>query len=207
MAVVDSNLSFVCIDVGAFGRESDSNVFKHTILCAINIPKPKCLPNTDESPQPYVFVADEAFALHKNLLRPYPGRGLTNTRRILNYRISRARRTVECVFGVLSNKWRVLHTPLLVEPDFADDIIKSCCILHNFVRKIDGYNFEDMDSSYLVDGLPNRGPEYDLKELKSEICMQSISWDQDPYHSSTTKYKNTTPTYELLIILIKINNF
>ncbi|CAI6352960.1 unnamed protein product [Macrosiphum euphorbiae] len=91
-------------------------------------------------------------------LRPYPGRGLTNTRRIFNYRLSRARRTVECAFGVLSNKWRVLHTPLLVEPDFADDIIKACCILHNFVRKRDGYNFEDMDTSYLVDGLSNRGP-------------------------------------------------
>lgn len=52
----------------------------------------------------------------------------------------------------------MLHTPLLVEPDFADDIIKACCILHNFVRKRDGYNFEDMDTSYLVDGLPNRGP-------------------------------------------------
>lgn len=164
MAVVDSNLSFVCIDVGAFGRESDSNVFKQCpfgkklYANQLNIPEPKCLPNTDDSPQPYVFVADEAFGLHKNLLRPYPGRGLTNTRRIFNYRLSRARRTVECAFGVLSNKWRVLHTPLLVEPDFADDIIKACCILHNFVRKRDGYNFEDMDTSYLVDGLPNRGP-------------------------------------------------
>lgn len=163
MAVVDANLSFISIDVGAYGREADSNVFKESPFGKmlynnqLDIPEPTFLPNTFCSPQPYVFVADEAFALHKNLLRPYPGRGLTDKRRIFNYRLSRARRTVECAFGVLSNKWRVLHTPLLVEPEFADDIVKACCILHNFVRKRDGCNFEDMDTSFLVDDLPARG--------------------------------------------------
>jgi len=111
------------------------------------------LPNTQDVVQPYVFVADEAFALHKNLLRQYPGRGLTDKRRIFNYRLSRARRTVEWAFGVLSNKWRVLHTPLLVEPDFANEVIKACCILHNFVRQRDGINFDDMATSQLVDDL------------------------------------------------------
>lgn len=120
MAVVDANLFFISIDVGAYGREADSNVFKESPFGKmlynnqLDIPEPTLLPNTFCSPQPYVFVADEAFALHKNLLRPYPGRGLTDKRRIFNYRLSRARRTVECAFGVLSNKRRVLHTPLLV---------------------------------------------------------------------------------------------
>lgn len=163
MAVVDANLSFVAIDVGAYGRESDSNVFKECPFGKklysgqLNIPEPAYLPNTQNVVQPYVFVADEAFALHKNLLRPYPGRGLTDKRRIFNYRLSRARRTVECAFGVLSNKWRVFHTPLLVEPDFANEIIKACCILHNFVRQRDGINFDDMATSQLVDDLEVRG--------------------------------------------------
>jgi len=29
-----------------------------------------------------------------------------------------------------------------VNTDFAEDIIKACCVLHNFVREQDGYNFE-----------------------------------------------------------------
>jgi len=75
----------------------------------------------------------------------------------------------------------VLHTPLLVEPDFADDIIKACYILHKFVRKRDGYNFEDMDTSYLVDGLPNRGPGtrsqgIKVKDLYAEYFMGSVSF-------------------------------
>jgi len=40
----------------------------------LNLPEPTCLPNTNNSPQPYVIIGDEAFGLHRNLLRPYPGR-------------------------------------------------------------------------------------------------------------------------------------
>lgn len=157
MAVVDSEYCFVSIDVGAYGRESDSTVFKDCPFGKklysnqLNLPAPACLPNTTDSPQPFVIVGDEAFGLHKNLLRPYPGRGLNPTRRVFNYRLSRARRLVECAFGILANKWRVLHSPLLVEPDYADDIIKACCILHNYVRRRDGYKFEDTLSNVMED--------------------------------------------------------
>ena len=41
------------------------------------------------------------------------------------------------------NKWRVFHTPILVGQDFIDDIVKTCCILHNFVRAGDGVNYVD----------------------------------------------------------------
>ncbi|XP_022172139.1 protein ALP1-like [Myzus persicae] len=155
MAVVDSEYCFVVIDVGAYGREGDSTVFKESPFGQklyseeLDLPTPVYLPNATDSPQPFVFVADEAFGLHKNLLRPFPGRGLTERRRTFNYRLSRARRLVECAFGILANKWRVLHTAILVQPEFTDDIIKACCILHNFVRRRDGYKFEDTLSNNL----------------------------------------------------------
>lgn len=40
---------------------------------------------------PFAFLGDEAFQLRPDFLRPYPGRGLTDERRIFNYRLSRAR--------------------------------------------------------------------------------------------------------------------
>jgi hypothetical protein len=46
-------------------------------------------------------------------------------------------------FGISSNKWRICHRPVDVDVPFVVDIVKCCCVLHNFVREWDGYNVED----------------------------------------------------------------
>ncbi|KAF0703793.1 putative nuclease HARBI1 [Aphis craccivora] len=150
MAICDANYCFRVIDVGSYGKESDCNIFKKSIFGKklynnkVNFPQPRCLPGDEQGiPQPFIVVGDEAFALHTNLLRPFPGKSLNDKRRIFNYRLSRARQNIECSFGILSNKWRVFHTTLLVEPNFAVAITKAACVLHNFVRRRDGYNSED----------------------------------------------------------------
>ena len=163
MAVADANLRFVAIDVGAYGKEGDSTVFRDSPLGKklysgiLNLRKPRCLSGTEMHPQPFVFVGDEAFKLNTHLLRPFPARNLTPLRRVFNYRLSRCRRTVECAFGIMANKWWVFHSPILVHPNFVDDIIKACCILHNFVRKRDGVNFEDAETHPFVE-VQNCGP-------------------------------------------------
>lgn len=63
--------------------------------------------------------------------------------------MARARRYVKCAFGILAFKWRVLHTPLQVSPDFTNKIVKACCVLHNYVRSQDGFNFEHKLSNTL----------------------------------------------------------
>lgn len=150
MAVADADYCFTYISVGSYGKTNDSNVLKSThfgrMLYSdhLNVPKPTPLSNMSQDKSfPFVFVADEAFALGTNVLRPFPSRALTSERKIFNYRLSRARRFVECAFGIMSNKWRILHRPIDVNVEFADLIVKTCCILHNLVRQKDGYNFED----------------------------------------------------------------
>ncbi|XP_023707737.1 methyltransferase-like protein 25 isoform X2 [Cryptotermes secundus] len=61
---------------------------------------------------PFAFVGDEAFALSTHLLRPYSGTHLPAEKRVSNYRLARARHYVECSFGILSSKWRILHKQL-----------------------------------------------------------------------------------------------
>lgn len=84
------------------------------------------------------------------LLRPFGGHQLTVSKRIFNYRLSRGRRYIECAFRILSNKWRIFHRAINLNPDFATDIVKACVILHNFVLERDGYN---TDESLSITGL------------------------------------------------------
>lgn len=96
MAVVDSDLKFVAVDVGAYGRQSDGGTLSASRFgkCLENgllgLPPPKRLPNSTVI-APYVFLGDEAFHLRPDFLRPYPGKHQDDDKRIFNYRLSRAR--------------------------------------------------------------------------------------------------------------------
>lgn len=102
----------------------------------INIPQPSTLPSTNTT-LPYVILGDEAFALHNNLMKPYSKEvALRNpSKRVFNYRLSRARRTSENAFGILCAFFRVFFTPVAVHPDTIDYLITSACILHNILRE------------------------------------------------------------------------
>ena len=103
----------------------------------LDVPDPVHFPNFSAScPVPYCFVADEAFPLRCDLMRPFP-RGtacLSQDELVFNYRLSRARRIVENAFGILVQRWRIFSRKLNLLPDNADSVIKACVVLHNFLR-------------------------------------------------------------------------
>lgn len=140
-ALVDANYNFLFADVGCQGRISDGGVFKNTQLYKdlqntnLKLPPPKALPG-QKIPLPYIILGDEAFALNDNLMKPYSGSFTKGSlERIFNYRLSRARRVVENVFGILSSVFRVLRKPLLLKPENAQLVVLACIYLHNFLRK------------------------------------------------------------------------
>lgn len=142
MAVVDANLQFIMIDIGSYGRNSDGGIFSHSNFGKalfgdkLALPPPRVLPGADHlGPMPYVLVADEAFPLHENIMRPYPGRGCPEDQQAYNYRLSRARRVVENGFGVLAVRWRVFFTKIGVSPQTTKDIVKATTVLHNMVQR------------------------------------------------------------------------
>lgn len=120
------------------------------------LPAEKCLPGTESPSLPYFFIGDEAFGLHKHLIRPYGGKNHPIKKRVFHYRLSRARRYVECTFGILSNKWGIFHRPINVDPDFGIDIVMTCVILHNFVRDRDVYQIEDTTTITGFEDLPKK---------------------------------------------------
>lgn len=149
MAVADADYQFLFADVGSYGKDHDSTIFRRTSLWqaiendTIELPEPKPISESREKVVPYFLIGDDAFAMHKHLLKPYGGHGLSLKQRIFNYRICRARRFVECTFGILSNKFRIFHRPINLDPAFATVVIEACVVLHNFIRVRDGYNIED----------------------------------------------------------------
>lgn len=155
MAVADANYNFIYVDVGAYGKDADSTIFQNCSLWnklengTLDLPRPSII-NGIDIPMPFAFVGDDAFPLSKHVLKPFKGKLLSKEKRIFNYRLCRARRYVECTFGIFANKWRIFHRPLDVAMESAIDIVKACCLLHNFVRNRDGYVFED---SLTVPGL------------------------------------------------------
>lgn len=195
MAICDSNYCFRVIDVGSYGKESDCNVFKTSAFGkklysnTLNLPSEQCLPGDDLGvPQPFILVADEAFALHKNLLRPFPGRSLNNKRRVFNYRLSRARQHIECSFGIMSKKWRVFQTSMLVEPNTAIKITKACCVLHNFVRRRDGFNIEDTQSCSMESIMERRGVGNSQTNAK-DVREYFVEYVNNPNHALSWQNK------------------
>lgn len=147
-AVVDAEAKFLFVDVGDYGRNNDSSVFKESnfgklfLRKKLGIPKSRQFKvrNGGETQKkfPFVFIGDEAYPLSLNFMRPFPKRRLNMMKRIYNYRHSRARRIVECAFGMLVKKFRVLEHSMLLDPEKATNVTLACCILHNIVREREG---------------------------------------------------------------------
>lgn len=140
-AIVDANYNFLYANVGTQGRISDGGVFKSTSFhklmerSSLNRPQNCILPGR-KKPVPYVLVADDAFPLSTSILKPYSGHQEKQSKnRLFNYRLSRARRVVENVFGIMASIFRVFRKPMLLQPEKAERIVLTCVLLHNYFRK------------------------------------------------------------------------
>ncbi|CAH2088731.1 unnamed protein product [Euphydryas editha] len=70
------------------------------------------------------------------IMKPYGGDHREGTKeRIFNKKLSSARVIVENVFGVMSAVFRVLRSPMLLEPELASQVVMACVVLHNFLRR------------------------------------------------------------------------
>lgn len=146
-AVSDAHGRFLYIDVGSYGKQSDGGIFSGSSLKhhlengSFNVPTERKIPGTNIF-APFVLLGDEAYPLQVYLMRPYSGRGLDEQKEVYNYRLSRARRIVECSFGILCAKWRILRKDIECHPDKADIIVKTTCILHNIIIDKEGSSNE-----------------------------------------------------------------
>lgn len=92
---MDANYNFIFIDVGTNGRANDASVFQISTL------NEALMSNLLNFPEEGVVVADDAFPLRTDILKPFNSRGEFGVKqKIFNYRLSRARNVVEVVRNI-----------------------------------------------------------------------------------------------------------
>ena len=155
LAAVDAHYRFIYVDVGSAGKNSDGGIFQKSSFNRalqegkLGIPPPTPIAGCEDlGDLNFVFVADEAFPLQSSLMRPFPGRNIPIQHAIFNYRLFRARRIVENAFGILCARWRVFHTKICLSPVDVRQIVKTACVLHNFVTpQSNGVDVESIEFS------------------------------------------------------------
>ena len=138
MAVADATYKFLYVDVGAEGGASDGGTWSNCSLHdaveenIAGLLQPVSLPN-DDQPVPYHFVGDDAFALRTWMMKPFSHRSQILRERIYSYRLSRAQRVVENVFGILCQRFRCFLTTMHQHADNITLITMCACVLHNLI--------------------------------------------------------------------------
>ena len=91
---MDAHYQFIAVDIGPYSSGSDGGVWCSMGVTIENYTK--MLTGYSRIPGtaidiPHVFVGDEAFQLCPNFICYFPVNGQTFSKRIFNYRLSRAR--------------------------------------------------------------------------------------------------------------------
>lgn len=146
--ICDAHKSFVYVDIGSYGKQSDGGVLFHSTFGKrldtnnLNLPTPEALPNTSTI-FPYFFIADTAYPLKENLLTPYSGNpsNLTEVQANFNNELSSVRKVIENAFAILVRRWQVFIGPIQMQPTNVERILKATTVLHNYIK-----SFEDEGS-------------------------------------------------------------
>jgi len=177
------------VDIGGKGKQCDSTIFQNSELSkrfchgSFQIPAAKYVMNSHIK-LPYVLVADEAFPLTMFMMRPYPRNNLDIRKKVFNYRLSYARRSVECAFGILTARWRIYGKPIIASISTARKIIQATIVLHNFVMSTERdlhitqkrySNFSKEDRAIISNGIRNLSKNRFLNAAKAKTIREDFT--------------------------------
>ena len=141
LAMCDADYCFTFFDLGQYGSNNDSGVLASSKMGQafeadeINLPDAEDYDGCKFKPLPYFMLGDDIFPLTEYLLKPFPGKDLSESERIYNYRHSRARRVIENTFGILVTRFRIFSRPIKANVENAENYVLACLALHNYLRK------------------------------------------------------------------------
>lgn len=133
--VVDADNVFRDISVGFPGSMHDGRVLRNTTLYnraeRNEILRNPVIPVGDRLIGPYL-VGDSAYPLCSWIQKPFPEATNDPSEKHFNQQLSKARVVVECAFGILKSRWRILQKRLDSSIGFSCQAAVACIVLHNF---------------------------------------------------------------------------
>ena len=128
MVICDARYISTHIDIGSYGSNNGSGVFRNSEMGEQFFENKVHLAEADSLERSFM----RTFSW---LLRPYPGQGILKEQVIFNYRLSGARRVIANAFGTLSARWRIFMRPIQSSVVSTQMIVRAAVVLHNFLRQ------------------------------------------------------------------------
>lgn len=160
MVVCGPNLKAYYVSARWPGRLNDKRVLNNSGLFTAFENNWRPFPNA-------VLLGDSGYSLKNWLLVPIGGNNLTADEEEYNRRHRSTRRLIECFFGVLKQRFNCLNIPLRVNPVYAGNIFKACCVIQNIISQDD--NNEQFDDYIINDDQILDGPGLDINDPRRDI--------------------------------------
>jgi len=135
---ITSRRRFIFIDTGANGKQSDGGtIFGSTLYHFLEnfesaFKRPASFGGSGKE-VPFVILGDKALPLKTYLMKPFARKDVSREERVFSYRLSQARRCVECAFGILITKWRSVNKAIETNVDKAESTVRCISLLHNII--------------------------------------------------------------------------
>ena len=136
----------------------------------------------------WLLVDDNGYLLHSTTVPPIKS---TNRRSEIRFSawLESMQKDVECTFGILKGRWRILKTGIcLFGVKAADEIFLTCCFWHNWLLEIDGLD-KKWENEFLLIGnavMATRTTALQLLVLlQADVLVHSYAFDTQHIHAIT----------------------
>eukprot|EP00794_Sanderia_malayensis_P020675 gene20675-biopygen17064 len=134
-AVCDHEGYFLDVDCSWPGSVHDAKVFGNSAINKLfqenKLPKLEKKLNSNDIDVPPVILGDPAYPLLPSVLKEYSS-CTSDDEVMFNIMLRSVRNQIECAFGRLKARWRILNRPMDLALEHVPSIVYACFVLHNF---------------------------------------------------------------------------